>query len=304
MSDGNHKYKAWLILCLLAVVWGSSFILMKMGMEAKDGSSIFSGFQVGSLRMLIAGAVLFPFALKYRHLITKKNFVPLLITGFMGNFFPAYLFPYAEEELSSAFAGMLNSTVPVFATLIAVFVFKTKLEKLNWLGLLIGIIGAICLTFAGGNTDFSGGITHIGAILIATLCYAISVNTIKFYLSDLKAFAITSIAFSLTLIPAITSIFIFDTPKVLAENPNAYKALGYIAFLAVVGTALAVLLFNYLISISSPIFGASVTYLIPIVAILWGLLFNETINYKHFICMGILLSGVFLLNKKSQKKAG
>ena len=303
MSAIIHKYKSWLILCLLAIVWGSSFILMKLGMEAKDGTKIFSGFQVGSLRMLIAGGVLFPFAIKYRKLITNKNIIPLLITGFMGNFFPAFLFPFAEEELDSSFAGMLNSTVPVFATLIAVFVFKVKLQKLNWLGLLIGIIGAVCLTFAGGETKLSGDITHIGAILIATLCYAISVNTIKFYLADLKAFAITSISFSLTLIPAIISIFVFNTPSVLESNPFAFEGLGYIAFLAIIGTALAVLLFNYLISISSPIFGASVTYLIPIVAILWGLLFDEAINYKHFICMGILLSGVFLLNKKAQKKA-
>ncbi|MFN5784867.1 MAG: DMT family transporter [Flavobacteriia bacterium] len=293
----SKELKSWGLLLFLACIWGSSFILMKRGMHTVDGLPIFSDLQVGAMRMLIAGLVLAPFAVRHVKTIkTWQQFISLSIVGFSGNFFPAFLFTYAETGLSSGFAGMLNSFTPIFTIIIGFFVFKVKLSSVQLLGIAIGTTGIVLLMFAGKSISMTGTWFHILAIVLATLMYGISLNTIKHTLQMFKAIEITSLAFFIVLIPAAIANLTFGTALTFQQNPHAMEGLGYITILSVVGTALAVILFNKIISISSALFASSVTYFIPIVAVLIGLYFGEQISWGQVGSMCIVLLGVFILN--------
>jgi drug/metabolite transporter (DMT)-like permease len=276
---------------------------MKLGMFTSEGKAIFSDTQVAALRMLIAALALLPFAIKaLNKLKSWRNLLLLTLVGFAGNFFPAFLFTYAETGLSSGYAGMLNSFVPIFALIIGFVVFKNKLTALQVSGIAIGTVGIILLTLSGADLSLSGSWTHVGAILIATLCYAISVNTIKYTLQHLSGLEITALSFMLTIVPSIIINLYSGTVETIQTNEYAYQGLGFIIILSVVGTAFAVVLFNVLISNSSVLFASSVTYLIPVVAVIIGLSFNEHINIYQIGSMAIVLTGVFVANVLGKKK--
>ena len=293
--------KNWILLLILAVIWGSSFILMKRGMFTLNGEAIFSSQQVAALRMTIAGLVLLPFAIKgLKQIQTFKEVVLLTIVGLSGNFFPAYLFTYAQTGVSSGYAGMLNSLTPIFTMIIGLLVFKNRLSFIQFIGLGIGSIGVIFLVISGNNSienlSINGSWLYILAVVVATLCYSISLTTIKFTLQKFKAIEITSLAFLMVLIPSLVSFFQLNTLITIRLNSHALEGLGYISLLSVIGTAFAVLLFNKLISNSSALFASSVTYFIPIVAVLIGVSIGEEINIKQIGAMTLVLFGVFVAN--------
>jgi drug/metabolite transporter (DMT)-like permease len=292
---------SWLLLLLLACIWGSSFILMKKGMFAEDGTAIFSSEQVGSLRMLIAALALLPISIGKLKKLSGKNILPLAIVGFCGNFFPAFLFTYAETGISSGLAGMLNSFTPIFTIIIGFLFFKTKLTNKQIIGTVIGTLGIIALVLTGKTASLNGDWDHILAIVLATLLYAISLTTIKNKLSNFNSFEITSLAFLIIFPFSIGGFFITDTLQTFNSNPLAYQGIFYIIILSIVGTALAVVLFNRIIAFSSALFASSVTYFIPIVAVLIGFTFGETINLWQVLSMLIVLSGVIIANVSLKK---
>lgn len=299
----SKELKSWGLLLFLACVWGSSFILMKKGMHTEEGEAIFSDAQVGALRMLIAGLVLAPFAVQHvKKIKTWQQFVSLSVVGFSGNFFPAFLFTYAETGLSSGFAGMLNSFTPIFTIIIGYAVFNVRLSVIQLIGVLIGTGGIVLLMIAGKSISMTGTWFHIFAIVLATLMYGISLNTIKHTLQMFKAIEITSLAFFIILLPAAIANLTFGTAQTIQHNPHAMEGLGYIAILSVVGTALAVILFNRIISMSSALFASSVTYFIPVVAVLIGLSFGEKISWGQVGSMCIVLLGVFIINSSNFKR--
>ena len=289
--------KSWLILILLAGVWGSSFILMKRGMHTVDGEAIFSDMQVGALRMFFAGTILLPFSLKaLRKIKTKSDVLCLFIVGFCGNFIPAFLFTYAETAISSGYAGMLNSFTPIFTVLIGFFVFKVHLTTVQVTGLVIGTVGMVLLMYSGHLQPNNGGLIHLLAIVFATLLYGISLNTIKHKLGHFTAVDITSMALLFVLIPALIANGFFGTLGTIKTNEHAWEGLGYIAILGIVGTAFAVIIFNQIIALRDALFASSVTYFIPIVAVFIGFGFKESINLAQIGSMFIVLLGVFFVN--------
>ncbi len=267
-------------------------------MHAIDGTILFSDVQVAALRMSVAGLVLLPFTLKFiRKIKTAKQFLCLLIVGLSGNFLPSFLFTYAETELSSGYAGMLNSFTPVFTILIGAFIFRQKLTSIQLIGTLIAVAGVTLLMMAGQDLSQSGSWSHILAIVLATLFYAISLNTIKHTLSEFKSIEITALAFGCVLIPALITTFASGTLQVFETVPQAWEGFGFICLLGIVGTAFAVFVFNKLIAISSTLFASSVTYFIPIVAVIMGLMFNrEKITFMQMGAMLVVLCGVFIAN--------
>lgn len=266
-------------------------------MFTSTDESIFTDSQVGSLRMLIASLTLAPFALKaISKLKTVSNIAPLLIVGICGSFIPAFLFTYAETGISSGYAGMLNSFTPIFALIIGFVVFKDRLTKIQMTGVAIGAIGVVSLMLAGRDLSIKGDFSHIFAIVIATLLYAISLNTIKHKLQHLKGIEITSLSFLLILIPGLIISILNGSFSTIYTNKYAFEGLTYLGILSVIGTAIAVVIFNQLITISSVLFTSSVTYLIPIVAVIIGLSFGEKINLQQIGAMTIVLLGIFLSN--------
>ncbi len=286
------------MLLLLAIVWGSSFILMKRGMVDKvTQEAIFNNNQVATLRMLLAAGVFLPIGLRYIRIVKNKQmFFNLAGVAFLGNFLPAFLFTFAETGISSGYAGMLNSCTPIFTLLIGTWLFRQPLIKLQILGVLIGTIGIIGLVNGVAVVDTSGRWYHVFAVVCATICYASSVNIIRHNLGHLKPIQVTSVAFTFSFLPALVLFFIFSVPSTIATNDYTSTALIYISLLAIIGTALAVLLFNHLINRSSALFASSVTYFIPVVAVIIGYLDGEIISGMQVISMIVILFGVFLAN--------
>jgi drug/metabolite transporter (DMT)-like permease len=299
----TKKSLAWLYLLLLGIIWGGSFILMKRGMHAMDGTNLFSSSQVAALRMVIAGLVLLPITLlKIKQLKQKKDLIFFACVGYFGNFFPAFLFTYAETGLSSGLTGVMNSLTPIFTIFIGFMVFKHTISKFQFSGVVIAVTGVVLLILGGENVSFSGNLNQIIAVATATLCYAISVNVIKYKLSEYKAIEIASIAFGTTLIPSAIITYFSGAIDFLQHEPKAWEGLGFICILSVVGTVIALFYFNKLIAISSTIFASSVTYIIPIVALFFGLSDGESIHYLQVLAMFVILGGVFMVNRNTRQK--
>ena len=288
----EKSFKNYIILILLAVVWGSSFILMKRGLVAYDY------MQVAALRLFIAFLSLTPFMLKAIKVVQRKHLLAIVAMALFGNGMPAFLFTKAQTELDSSVIGILNSLVPLFTLLLGVYFFKTKPTKTNIAGIIIGLCGAIVLIYStmGGGIEINN---YVFLVILATVMYAISINVIKKYLHDLDALSITALAF--LLIGPLSAIYIFNTNflEIATTSNQGVISLGYIALLAVVCTSSAVVIFNKLIRQSTAIFASSVTYLIPVVAIFWGVFDGEKVTLIHLLSVVIILSGVYLVNKKS-----
>ncbi|MBT3611615.1 MAG: DMT family transporter [Flavobacteriales bacterium] len=287
----EKSIKNYAVLILLAIIWGSSFILMKRGLE------VYSYTQVAALRLFIAFLSLTPFLLRAVKVVQKKHIVPIVVMAFFGNGIPAFLFTKAQTQLDSSLVGILNSLVPLFTLLLGVYFFRTKPTKTNIAGIIIGLCGAVFLIYStmGSGVEIND---YVFLVILATVMYAISINVIRKYLQNLDALSISSLAF--LMIGPFSAIYIFNTDFLaLSASSEGVKALLYIVLLAVVGTSLAVVIFNQLISRSSAIFASSVTYLIPIVAVFWGIFDGEKVTIIHFLLLVIILIGVYLVNKKS-----
>jgi drug/metabolite transporter (DMT)-like permease len=285
---------SWLILFILAFTWGSSFILMKYILFTADGEPLFSATQVACIRLSLAGLVLLPIALRNLKVL-RKNFWPLLIVGLFGNGFPAFFFPLAQQHLDSSFVGMLNSLVPFFTLMIAIFVFKTKVQSLQIFGVVIGLLGAISLiSLGGGGGEFNIGYSMF--VVGATISYGISVNTIKNVLNHVNSVVIAALALGLMGIPAGIYLLTTDFVPIVTETEGGLRGLGFGAILAIVGTAGALIIFNKLVKDTSAVFASSVTYVIPIFAVLWGVFDDEKFTFLHAISGAVVLLGVYLVN--------
>ena len=286
------KTLSWFILIVLATVWGSSFILMKRGLDA------FSSDEVAALRISIAFLFLTPLFLKHYKIDLKKYFKGLFIMGVFGNLIPAFLFTKAETQISSSLAGMLNALTPIFAVLVAFVWLKAKPSGVKITGIIVGFVAASSLMLFDKAEDTFQNVIYSLLIFLATFCYAISVNGIKKYLSDLNSVKATLWAFSITGPIALIYLFGFtDFTIRLSENPKAMSSLGYVCILAIVGTSLSVILFNILIKKAGVLFASSCTYLIPVVAVLWGLFDGENVNFAQILSIVAIILSVYLINR-------
>ena len=293
----NNKALSWIILIVLSLVWGSSFILMKQGLRA------FSSDEVAGLRITIAAAFMLPFLIKHHKIDLKQNLKGLLLMGVFGNLIPAFLFTKAETQISSSLTGMLNALTPLFTILVGFFLYKQTIHRHQLLGVAIGFFGAIALVaFGTGQNDQTKNVLYSLLVAAATLCYAISVNGIKMYLGKVPSLTATVWSFTLIGIPA--SIYLFGFTDVVAhatQHPDGLSSLGYVSILAIVGSALSVVIYNTLIKLSGTVFAASCTYLIPVVAIGWGVLDHEAVNFLQICAILIIITGIWVIN--SSKKA-
>lgn len=284
----------WVTLFLLSIIWGSSFILMKRGMVA------FSPEQVAALRLFSASVFLVLIGYKHFRRWNRQNFGPILIVGLFGNGIPAFLFTRAETVLDTSIVGILNALVPLFTLILGVLIFGVRARAIHMVGVLLGLVGASFLLFPElRNADLSH-LLYAALPILATVCYATSVNTIKTFLQEEKSLTITTLA--MFQVGLISGIYLFSTD--FTNRLTAYhgwNSLGYTLLLGIVGTALAVLIFNMLIKHTTALFASSVTYLIPLVAVFWGFLDGETIGVNHLGGITLILAGVYLTHLKKAK---
>lgn len=293
----SNKLISWLILFALVLTWGSSFILIKKGLLFFDPA------EVGALRVVITFLFLLPFAVKRLRKLKRNDFLWLSLSGIIGNFFPAFLFAAAQKGINSSTAGLLNSLTPLFTLLVGISIFKLKTKPLSIFGVFVGLAGAIGLISVSGGHSFSFNIGYASLIVLATIMYAVNVNIIKAKLQHIDSITITAITFFVVGFPALVVLFGFTgfVPKIV-NNPVIWEGIGYIAILAVVGTALAMMAFNVLIKITGPVFASSVTYLIPVVALLWGVTDGEHFEASIMLWISLIIAGVVLVNLNYNKK--
>ena len=290
----NQNVLAWFLLLLLALIWGSSPIMIKKALVQ------LGPFEIGALRLSLASLVLMPFLLKSLNEIKKKDYFILFISGIVGNVIPYFLYPIAQTQIDSATSGVLTSLTPFFALIIGVIFYKLKATKNNIIGLFIGFLGtSILILFSNSSEGFSADLYGL-FVVAATLLYGINLNLVKYHLNHLKPITIT--AFSIVSILPITLYILF----VHTEFPSHLKLInehllefGYVFVLGVLGTSIATLIFYNLIKIKDTVFASMVTYLMPIVAIGFGVLDGEKINLIQLFGMLLVLLGVFINSKKN-----
>lgn len=286
--------KSWfpyIVLVFLALTWGSSFILIKRGLET------FTSSEVGALRVVITWLFLLPVAIRRMRGFCAKEWFLFLVVGCVGSLAPAFLFAAAQKGIDSSLAGILNSLTPLFTLILGMIFFKLRPKWFNIAGVILGLVGAAGLVSVSGSGNFTFNIGYALLIVLAAIFYAINVNVIKAFLQDIHPVTITSMAF-FTIGP-LTAVYLFGfTPfiQTMSKSPDALSGLGYISILAVVGTGIALMLFNRIIQMTSAVFASSVTYFIPVIALLWGIADGESFKPGFVFFVALVIVGVLLVN--------
>lgn len=288
----NSSTLALGLLLILALIWGSSFILIKKGLTA------LSSEEVACLRIFSAFVVLLPFAISNLKAVEKSQWKYLLSIGLAGSLIPAFLFAIAQTRLESALVGIMNTLTPLFTILIARVIYGHTQARRVYLGVALGFIGSIFLISGGNGSGIVSFNPYSLLIVLATIFYATNLNIIKEHLQGLKALPITSI--SLFIVGPIAGIYLFSMtnfPDKLHNIEEMILPIAYIVILGVVGTSLALIIFNHIVRLTNPLFTSSVTYIIPIVALMWGLWDGERLVIFHYIGMVLVIAGVYLANR-------
>jgi drug/metabolite transporter (DMT)-like permease len=296
MQANKKNWVSWILFLLLSVIWGSSFILMKLGMYNDSGNAVLSPYQVAAIRLLSAGIVLIPFALKSFARIPKSKWGMVILSGLIGSFIPAFLFCIAETKIDSALAGALNALTPVFAVIIGVVFYKTTVPKKKLLGIFIALLGCFFLLFtkkvkSTDNTWFAG------FVLLATILYGMNVNIVRHKLQEIGSLNIATVAFVALIIPSLFVLIITGYFNLPLSEPAYIKASFASALLGIGGTAIASIFFYMLVKRAGALFASMVTYGIPFIAILWGIIYGEHITMLQMVSLAIILIGVYLANK-------
>jgi drug/metabolite transporter (DMT)-like permease len=282
---------SWVIMIFLSLVWGCSFILIKKSLLA------FDPVQLACLRLGISALAFTPVVWWNRKDIDWSYWKKFIAVGLTGSGIPAFLFFFAQTRISSSTAGLLNSLTPIWTLLIGVFIFRLPFNKIKFIGVLLGFTGAASLIVLGSNVAMGGNPLFGLLIVIASLCYASSVNMVQAFFSHTKPIIISSMSFFLIGFPALIYLLFSDLASVLKSDDQALYSLGAVTILSLLGTVTASILFYNLVQRTSAIFGSTVTYLMPLVALLMGFADGETISVYHILGMITILIGVFITKK-------
>ena len=295
MAQQRGEWLKWALLFILALIWGSSFILMKRGLFV-DGRPVLGPWQLATARIGIAWLCLAPLLFKYAALL-KKHWLPLLGTGLLGNGIPAILFATAQTRIDSSLSGMLNSLTPLFTLLVGAFFFGNPLRLIHVVGILVGLAGAAGLILLKADDGLPTWNAFALLPIAATFMYGCSANIVKRHLHMLPAAATACLALTFVGPFGVTGAFISDLPGTLADEPHGWTALGYVALLAILSSALSLVLWNALLIRTTAVWASSVTYLMPVVAIGWGLLDGESLSMGQIAMIGVVLCSVWLVNR-------
>jgi drug/metabolite transporter (DMT)-like permease len=284
----NQKRASWILFGVLALLWGSSFILMK------EGAKELTGWQIGAIRIFSAALLFLPFAVVAIRKLPASKLPLIILTGILGNLFPAFLFGIAiQRQIESSLAGILNSLTPLFVIVIGALFFKKNVAAKKVTGVVIGFMGLVFLSISRGPLTLSEhGFTLL--ILLATFFYGLNVNLITAYLKGINPFGVATVSIAFLLLPTLIVLYL---QPVSFGTAAQRQSIGACVVLGVLSSAVATALYYILIKKAGGLFASLVTYVIPVVAIFWGVLFGEQIGPLQVGCLGIILGGVYLANK-------
>ncbi len=294
----NKKLLDWIIFIVLSLVWGSSFILMKIGLENQ-----LTPVDIAGVRMLAAGLVLLPVAIRAAKKIPGKKMPVIFISGVLGNLLPAFLFCYAEQGMDSSLAGMLNSLTPIFVIVTGALFFNQRTPVNKIIGICIAFAGSVLLLLSKGQPQQHNDILYPLLIILATIMYGINVNLVSKYLSQLPALQVAALALALNALPAAVVLGLNGFYRI-TPTPAFIKGVSAAAVLGLGGTAMATILFYMLVKRAGRIFASMVTYGIPFVAIGWGICFRENFSWAQAGCLMVILAGVYWANTARTVAAG
>jgi drug/metabolite transporter (DMT)-like permease len=296
-----HRLK-WLYLLLLSLIWGSSFILIKKGLNG------LTEFELGALRIVLTSLILFAIGYKSLKKIRSHHWKWIALSGFVSSFFPPFLFAMAQTRIDSGVTSILNAVVPLNTIIVGSLVFAIGVSRRQIAGVILGLIGTVLLILGGWwsldeGREFSliSGAGYSMLVILATIGYAFNTNIIKKYLNDVSALAVTTGSFVFIFIPALIILLGGRFPTHIATDPQMQLAAFYVLLLAIFGTAVAKVVYNRLVQISSPVFASSVTYTMPLVAVGWGLIDGEHYGWIQAVAAMIVLAGVYLGNSRSKR---
>ena len=285
----REKIFNWTLFIVLSFIWGSSFVLMKEGMQ------VLSPYQVAALRILSAGVVLIPFAFRAIKQVPKNKLGLVALSGILGSFIPAFLFCLAETKIDSSLAGILNALTPFFTILVGIAFFELKAERKKIIGILIGFIGLILLFTGNGHIDFKN-VSYSSFIFVATILYGLNVNMVGRHMHGIGSVNIATLAFVFLIIPCLFILYFTGYFALPLSQKDYIFSTGASAILGIMGTAVASILFYMLIKRAGAVFSSMVTYGIPFVAVFWGLMLDEQITIWQVISLSVILTGVYLAN--------
>tara|TARA_R110001632_G_scaffold19898_16_gene59914 strand:+ start:6061 stop:6933 length:873 start_codon:yes stop_codon:yes gene_type:complete len=287
----NTQQRKWLYLVILAIVWGSSFILIKKSLIG------LTPIQLGALRTFIAGLFILSIGFNSLKKIKKQQWKWIAISSMLGTLFPAFFFAYALMGIDSSVASILNSMTSLNALIVGTLFFGVVFKRVQLGGVIIGLVGTILLILESSSLNPTQNYWFAIFVIASSLGYAFNVNIIKKHLSNISAMSITAGHFVLLIVPVFLVLFFTGFFTTIEFTDETSSSLFYLVILSVVGTGLAKIMFNKLIQISSPVFSTSVAYLIPIVAIIWGFVDGEKVSYLQLIAGAIILLGIYIVNK-------
>lgn len=287
----NKKIFPLLVLIFLSLIWGSSFILIKKGLLS------FTPIQVASLRIFFASIVLLPISIKYFKSDFKRHWKKLAFLGFISNLLPAFLIAVAQTKINSSLAGMLNSLTPITTMIIGVMFFKTKFNSKLSLGLVTGLFGTIILSFISSNGNLGSFNFYVLFVIAITVLYGFSGNIIKDFVKDINPLIIVPLELLAMMPIAIIVLLSSNIFHQITVEKDAWFSLGAIFILAAGGSSFAGIIYIKLVNKTTAVFASAATYLIPVVAIMWGIIDNEALFPLHFLGVGLIIIGVLLVNR-------
>lgn len=269
-------------LLLLAAVWGASFLFMRIA------APILGPVWLIELRVLLAGLALLLLSIRLNLLAEiRRHLIPLLVVGCINSAIPFLLFAFASLFLPAGFTSILNATAPLFGTIIAFLWFREKLTFSRFLGLILGFAGVTVLVGWTNIPITQSFIWAIMAGLLAALMYAIAAPYTKQKLSGVSSLVVATgsqLSAAIVLLP-ITPFFL---PRLF---PSVVVILVVLA-LALFSTAFAYILYFRLINNIGVSKALTVTYLIPLFAMLWGaIVLQEPITISMVLGCSLILTG-------------
>lgn len=296
MQQRSPSLVDYATLVVLSLVWGTSYILIKKGLD------VFSPAQVAAMRLGVSALALAPLAWHHLRKIQWTDVSLLIIVGITGTGLPSFLFPFAQTKLSSSLTGMLSGLTPLCTFIVAWLFFANRsVGQRQLLGVLLGLGGAVLLAYAApGDVGQTTQLAYAGFIVLASFCYATSSNIVATNFKDISSLTITVCSFFLVGLPAllwaITAGAVVQTAA--AAGATGWWALSYVAMLAVFSTVLASIIFFKMVQRTGAVFASTVSYLIPLVALLWGLFDGEALAFAQIPAIVLVLIGVFLSRRK------
>jgi len=286
----------WLLFFLLCIIWGSSFILMKHSKEELSAS------QIAALRIFSAGIIFLPLAVFHVAKIPAKKLFIVILSGITGNLLPAFLFAFAiAKNIDSSLAAILNSFTPIFVVLIAIVIFRDKIKFQRIAGVLIGFLGLTLLFLLWKGVSLEN-FKYALLILFATVLYGVNVNVVGHFLKEISPLYIATVSLAFLIIPTGFVLWQQNFLQLAFDETSVQWAIVEATILGVVGSAIATAIFYILIRRAGGIFASLVTYGIPFIGILWGVLDGEKITIKQVACLAIILFGVYLANLRDKKE--